>query len=56
MTGGDGSLGDRDTISSRGEPRREFGGVRRDPPLRTWQVGHILTNREINSFGTLIEG
>lgn len=51
--GGDGSFGDRGTISSLGEPRRELGGVRRDPPRRTWQVGHILTKREISSFGTL---
>lgn len=36
-----------------GEHLREFGGVRREPPRRTWQVGQILTKREISSFGTL---
>lgn len=51
--GGDGSFGDRGPISSLGEPRRELGGVRRDPPRRTWQVGQILTKREISSLGTL---
>lgn len=51
--GGEGSFGEREIISNRGEPRREFGGVKRDPPRRTWQVGQILTKREINSLGTL---
>lgn len=40
-------------MSSRGELLRELGGVKREPPRRTWQVGHILTKREINSLGTL---
>lgn len=52
--GGEGSFGeDRGIISRRGEPRREFGGVRREPPRRTWHVGQILTKRDINSLGTL---
>ena len=33
--GGDGSLGDRWIISSRGELLRELGGVKREPPRRT---------------------
>lgn len=52
--GGEGNFGDdRGIISSLGEPRREFGGVRREPPRRTWQVGQILTKRDISSLGTL---
>lgn len=47
-------MGDREIISSLGELLRELGGVRRDPPRRTWQVGQILTKREINSLGTLM--
>ena len=39
--------------SGLGEVLHEFGGVNRGPPLRLWQVGHILTKRDINSFGTL---
>ena len=53
--GGDGSAGERDTVSSRGELLLELGGVNREPPRRTWQVGHILTKREMSSFGTLRE-
>lgn len=52
--GGDGNFGERGAISSRGELLLELGGVRRDPPRRTWQVGQILTKREISSFGTLV--
>lgn len=33
--------------------RSDSGGEFRFGPLRTWQVGHSLTNREISSFGTL---
>lgn len=51
--GGEGSLGDRGTMSSLGELFRELGGVKREPPRRTWQVGQILTKREISSLGTL---
>lgn len=47
-------MGDREIISSLGELLRELGGVRRDPPRRTWQVGQILTKREISSLGTLM--
>lgn len=52
--GGEGNFGERGIISRRGDPRREFGGVRRDPPRRTWQVGQILTKRDISSLGTLL--
>ena len=41
-------------VSILGEPLREFGGVNLEPPLRTWQVGHIFTKREISSLGTLL--
>lgn len=51
--GGEGSFGEREDISMGGEPLLEFGGVKRVPPLRTWQVGQTFTNREINSLGTL---
>ncbi|KKK16060.1 hypothetical protein ARAM_000732 [Aspergillus rambellii] len=33
--GGEGSLGDRDDVSRRGEPLLELGGVSRVPPRRT---------------------
>ena len=51
--GGDGSFGERGILVRRGEPLLELGGVNREPPRRTWQVGHILTKREMSSFGTL---
>ena len=54
--GGDGSFGERAITSSRGELLLELGGVKREPPRRTWHVGHILTKREISSFGTLDTG
>lgn len=40
-------------MSGLGEVLHELGGVNRGPPLRLWHVGHILTKRDINSFGTL---
>lgn len=51
--GGERSFGERVISSRRGEPLLELGGVKREPPRRTWQVGQILTKREINSLGTL---
>jgi len=53
-SGGESSMGVWLKVSILGEPLREFGGVNRDPPLRTWQVGHIFTKREISSLGTLL--
>jgi hypothetical protein len=40
--------------SGGGEFCVERGGVtRREPPRRTWQVGQILTKRDMSSLGTL---
>jgi hypothetical protein len=52
-SGGESSIGVWFKVSILGELLREFGGVSREPPLRTWQVGHIFTKREISSLGTL---
>lgn len=55
-SGGDKRYGEGPSAwSGLGELLHEVGGVNRDPPLRTWHVGHILTKRDINSFGTLEE-
>jgi len=36
-------------------PLSSAGGELRFVPLRIWHVGHNLTNRDISSFGTLVE-
>ena len=53
-SGGESSMGGWLRASILGDPLRECGGVIREPPLRTWQVGHIFTKREISSLGTLL--
>lgn len=52
-SGGDNIIGDELVAPVCGELLREFGGVRREPPRRTWQFGQILTKREMSSLGTL---